>query len=353
MARTAPYFTRTHEDPAVYHNQDDCPDGTQILGDNKVVDDPVNRSLCSMCAKRGYGHYTDWLATHTEDAAEHLDKKLAALQKRVHGRDEALSRIKAYDEESAEFAEIKAKRKALENKGKLTDEEAATLGALKERYGELYAALQAKAVQHKKDLDALKRLEGDEARHDEGQIKRAEAEVEVARRSRANCEEAATGLAKAHAAAIHGRSDPEKVELIADVVMNEARGQDPYVKKCLAYAYLNLTGGELRPPRGAEISYFTRSNIRFDDPKEGDPVQYIKSVAESLDAVRERLDDPNPEKTDPTGGANHWASPKKLSAKKRQEYDTKTGSYSWLNGAKKIVLKEIPEETFTFFKTSK
>ncbi|MBY9051499.1 hypothetical protein K7462_29920, partial [Pseudomonas fluorescens] len=153
------------------------------------------------------------------------------------------------------------------------------LASIKVQYNDLYGKLQSMAAQHKTDSDDLVRLEGgktdENGEIDQGQIKRHQNTLDALESQKARYGDASTRLAAAHTAAIAGRDDPEAVELVADVVMNEARGQSPYVKKCLAYAYLNLTKGHLRAPEGAEISDFTRSEKRFDDPLEGDQVKYI------------------------------------------------------------------------------
>lgn len=352
MARTTAYFTTTDEDHDVYHNQDDCPTGSKILAKNRSSGDIGSRSLCAQCAKHGYGHYDTWLSEQEAQGEAACKKEAEALQKLTAQRDAARAREDAYGHLQTQFDEIANQRKALESNKNRTAEENEKLASLKVQYNELYQKLQSMAAQHTTDSNDLVRLEGgktdESGKLDEGQIKRRRKALDRLESNKARYGEAAARLAAAHAAAVAGRSDPEKVELIADVVMNEARGEDPYIKKCLAYAYLNLTKGDLRPPRGAEISNFTRSEKRFNDPDEGDQVKYIRSVADSLEAVRARLDEP---KSDPTHGANHWASPKSMSKKRRAEYESKSGEYEWLNRAVKIPMKDIPDETFTFWKT--
>ncbi|MGP8060274.1 MAG: hypothetical protein ACLP9C_11635 [Acidimicrobiales bacterium] len=45
------YYTKTPEDPAVYHNNQSCPEGLKIEKKDRVDTDtrPVNRRLCYVC----------------------------------------------------------------------------------------------------------------------------------------------------------------------------------------------------------------------------------------------------------------------------------------------------------------
>jgi hypothetical protein len=43
------YHTSESETPAVYHNNDDCPSGKQILPANRVEGKGTGRRLCEEC----------------------------------------------------------------------------------------------------------------------------------------------------------------------------------------------------------------------------------------------------------------------------------------------------------------
>jgi hypothetical protein len=355
MGRIRAYYTTKHEDKPVYHDQDNCREGVQILGDNRseAEEGLSGRSLCETCAELGYHTYTRWLATNGKTALEALKNKQGDLDGFKDEEAKCKAVVEKYEADRTTLAALKAQREELQSKSPLTAEDQAQLATLKKQYNELYNKHQQESVGYNKARDRLVFLDGNEAKGDIGKIRRTEAELAVVQKEATGLDEAATKLTDAREAALKGQK-AEEVEVLADVVMNEARGQDPFIKKCVAYAYLNLTGGVRRAPLPEDkISYFTRSENRFGDPKEGDPRKYIMNVADSLDAVRQRLNDPNYATTDPTRGANRWASPANMSQEVRQQYNTKTGTYDWLNGAEKILVDDIPEETFTFYKVAK
>jgi hypothetical protein len=47
------YWTKTDEEPNVYHTYDDCSEGKKILPENREEGNPPsNRELCEVCAAR-------------------------------------------------------------------------------------------------------------------------------------------------------------------------------------------------------------------------------------------------------------------------------------------------------------
>jgi hypothetical protein len=47
------YWTKTDEEPNVYHTYDDCSEGKKILAENREEGDPPSdRELCEVCAAR-------------------------------------------------------------------------------------------------------------------------------------------------------------------------------------------------------------------------------------------------------------------------------------------------------------
>jgi hypothetical protein len=55
--RAMAYWTKTEEEPNVYHIYDDCSEGEKILPENREEGSipPFGRAFCEVCAKkRGY-----------------------------------------------------------------------------------------------------------------------------------------------------------------------------------------------------------------------------------------------------------------------------------------------------------
>lgn len=50
MTKTGEYHTSQPETPAVYHNDDACPDGRRILPQHRVPGRGSGRRLCDWCA---------------------------------------------------------------------------------------------------------------------------------------------------------------------------------------------------------------------------------------------------------------------------------------------------------------
>jgi hypothetical protein len=47
------YWTKTDEEPNVYHTYDDCSEGEKILAENREEGEPPSdRQLCEVCAAR-------------------------------------------------------------------------------------------------------------------------------------------------------------------------------------------------------------------------------------------------------------------------------------------------------------
>lgn len=126
------------------------------------------------------------------------------------------------------------------------------------------------------------------------------------------------------AGAAHGKD----LLTLANVVVNEAGSTSQASKLGVAYAYLNLTGGAVREPRGAEVSEYLTLNDRWAKLSGASEREtFLKQFVGSLQAARERLDAPTPATTDPTGGATHW-----VSAIGLPQFSGQAGRYSRTEG---------------------
>jgi hypothetical protein len=146
----------------------------------------------------------------------------------------------------------------------------------------------------------------------------------------------------------HGKAD---VELLTDVVMNEARDNNVQAKEAIAYAYPHDTKhhgsiGALKTPKTkgpGSISFFRGAEKRFTGDT-GQKEGYIGNVIDSLDSVNKRLGDPT-DKNDPTQGATNWVSPVFL----KKQFPP-NGIPGWANSMTQITVKGVDPGDFTFLK---
>lgn len=135
-------------------------------------------------------------------------------------------------------------------------------------------------------------------------------------------------------------------DIIADIVMNEARDSNQKAKLAIAYAYVNFHKGKVELPKTkAEISFFHVGVTEERFGKSGDQEAYIGQIVDSLNAADARLGD-LANKSDPTSGATHWFSPQPIG-------ETKVSPLPpWATGpgVTKIIVPGVEERRFTFFK---
>jgi RHS repeat-associated protein len=108
--------------------------------------------------------------------------------------------------------------------------------------------------------------------------------------------------------------------LLGNIIYNEAGVHNKASKVAIAYAYLNRTGGNVRRPRGSEISHFFDLKSRFaqvDRQAKHDKVNpvgaresFLTNLRASIEAAEIRINEPAAQASDPTQGARHWISPR-------------------------------------------
>jgi len=112
----------------------------------------------------------------------------------------------------------------------------------------------------------------------------------------------------------------DQIFTLANVVNNEAGTSNSKAKEAIAYAYLNMTGGTVREPKGAEISHYEKLNTRFSGMTDSDKYAFLPNFTQSMEAAGKRLSDSNPTANDPTSGADHWVSPSGLPKSSKTGY---------------------------------
>jgi RHS repeat-associated protein len=129
---------------------------------------------------------------------------------------------------------------------------------------------------------------------------------------------------KAYSAATKGLSAEDKsdLQILTDVVMNEAGSNSKAAKEAVASAHLNdkvfhVKAGHLITPsdsgKDGSISHYSETSSGKKFEKDKDKAGYITHFTESLMVAKGRLDKTTPV-TDPTGGATRWVSPDALKA---------------------------------------
>lgn len=143
----------------------------------------------------------------------------------------------------------------------------------------------------------------------------------------------------------------DKIFTLANVVNNEAGTSNTKAKEAIAYAYLNMTGGTVREPKGAEISHYEKLNTRFSGMNDSNKYAFLPNFTKSMEAAGKRLSDSNPTANDPTFGADHWVSPSGLGKSPktgyylREEYGTYFPNWARANDDPKTK-KYIKDGTF-------
>lgn len=297
--------------------------------------------------KKTYDDFLDKQIKAGEKEVAKDTKKLADSKKEKAAADKRLADIAIEEAKlNKEKKDIAAKRLPLETKKtKLTKKEAADLKELKKKNTKVVNA-QTKLSTEKANLKSdLIRLAKDipdqeaELKKDSGRVK----DLKDLKKAFDDAYSKATAkLPKAD------------VEMLTDIVMNEARDSNTTAKKAIAYAYTNdakhhmKKGHPTAPPSTGPggISHFsvgvTETRFKATTDKEG----YIGQIIQSLDASRERLAD-----TKSTGdiskGATNWVSPGAPGMKTTYPPD---GLPSWARAMTQITVKGVDSDDFTFLK---
>jgi len=254
------------------------------------------RPLCGLCAHYGYGRYTGWVDTYGKKATD-----LPANRQTLDG--------------------YLARKAELE---KQADDPAA-----KKELAELTAAIEALEPK----VDREQRI-SDRAQHFNDAYKAA---IDA-------------GKASGHST--------DEVELLADVIMNEAHDKTigHLARQVLAYAWINRKGGIKQPiykkgKKGKrDLSHWDQRERRFGKlDKEFEREWYLDSLTDSLKAVTERLSDKLADTDDPAHGATHWYSPD------NQPADTPAEERWWENKKEfeEVTIPGVPTGQFRFYKKKK
>lgn len=97
--------------------------------------------------------------------------------------------------------------------------------------------------------------------------------------------------------------------LLGGVIRNEAGSSSSTSKEAVGYAYLNRTNGEVRQPKGAEISKYKNLSGAWKGVSSEGKQTFVKQLKQSIEAADTVLADSNRKANDPTKGATHWISP--------------------------------------------
>ena len=295
--------------------------------------------------------YDDWLNKETKAAGASEKEKKEDLET---SKDKKKSDEERLKEIGAEETQLEAKRKAVADKRKplqskktkLDDKEAKELKDLKRQNNELVESLE-------KLSEEKGSLESEVIRLDE-KIPLQEASLKTASAYLKKISDLKTKFDTAYSAAT-AKAPKAEVELLADIVMNEARDASAAAKSAIAYAYTNDAAHHMKdghvampPTKGSgTISHFAAGVTEQRFAATTDKAEYIGQIAESLDASRKRLAD-KAGRGDPTQGATHWVSPDADGMKTKFPPDGIPGWAKKMTQIKNV--PGVPAGTFTFFK---
>jgi RHS repeat-associated protein len=295
--------------------------------------------------------YDNWLDARIKSGDANVTTKTEALESSKDELSKDSARLSEIATEKAglekQRAGIAQKRSPLETKKtKLTDKEVKELKALKQQNSKLIQKLSKLNTEKGKLESAVIRLKN--------KIKQQAASLNAAQANLDDIKDLKKRFETAYTNANAKMPKPD-VELLTDIVMNEARDSSPLAKKAIAYGYTNdtrthMSGGHVALPpaigRSGHISHFSAGVTETRFASADNKAAYIEQVIESLDASSARLADTK-NAGDPTGGATNWVSPGAPNMKTKYPPD---GLPSWTKGMTKIIVKGIPSGEFTFFK---
>jgi hypothetical protein len=117
-----------------------------------------------------------------------------------------------------------------------------------------------------------------------------------------------------------GKAHGQDLLNLANIVYNEAGKTNRASKVAIAYAWFNRTRGVMREPKNdAEVSHYIPLLQRWNElSNDVLRLSFLQNFVPSLSAARQRLEDREPTKNDPTRGATHWVSPIGLKPFKNQ-----------------------------------
>jgi RHS repeat-associated protein len=267
--------------------------------------------------------------------------KLSALQTKLSSQKADLTTQQANQVTlTTNHANVIADRQKLENDKTLTKaEKAKRLSKVKAENTRLVGELNKTANKITKLQSAIAKTEAS--------IQREQRAINTAANELKDLNQLKTDFNAAYASAT-GAHAVADVELLTDVVMNEARDTNKASKSAIAYAYVNLHGGTVEKPKNkSEISNFrsgvTETRFATVPLKKGSRARtpaekrdYIRNITDSIQAVHGRLND-MANAHDPVQGAQHWYSPKQVAMP------------SAFRGKTPITASGVPARDFTFF----
>ena len=295
--------------------------------------------------------YDDWLDAQIQSGETSVKTKSEALKSNKDELAKDSARLSEIAKETADVEnqrkEVAKNRKPFETKkAKLTEKEVKELKALKQQNTKLVEKLSKLNVEKGKLESAVIRL-NEKIGLQESSLKTAEVSLKDLKDLKKRFD---TAYTKATA-----KIPKADVELLTDIVMNEASATSPLAKKAIAYAYTNdakthMSGGHVAmPPRrgSGSISHFSAGVTETRFAKASGKTIYIEQVIESLDASSARLADTT-NANDPTGGKDRWVSPgAKVNGVPMKTKYPPDGVPSWCRPNMTLV-PGIDRDTFTF-----
>jgi predicted nucleic acid-binding Zn-ribbon protein len=286
--------------------------------------------------------FDDYLNQQISADKVEVKAKTGKLQSSIKDKESLEKRLLEIDAETkgleTQRKDVTAKRKPLESKKtKRTEQEAKDLNDLKKQNTSLVQKLSELNTEKGKLKSSVIRLTGSIEQQEQG-LKSATTKLEKIKILKKTFDAV---YAKATA------TSKEDVEILTDVVTNEAGSNSRTAKTAIAYAYthdtkLHMEGGHLvTPPEWGpgSISYFSKTTEGTNFDKSTNKDTYISQVIESLEVSSERLADTT-DKFDPTQGATNWVSPNAM----------KNGLPQWAKAMNQIIVPGIPKGVFTFLK---
>ncbi len=294
--------------------------------------------------------YDDWLNKQISANEADVKQKTANLNANKTAKKGSQDRLVEIEGEKttlqAEKKAVADKRKPLESKKtKLSKQEAKELKELKTKNTKIVGRL-TKLQTEKGQLDS-------KVISLTGKIKQQESGLANATANLESVKDLKTKFDTTYAKAI-AKLPKADVELLTDIVMNEARDTNVTAKTAIAYAYTNDTahhmkGGHVAPPpkKGSgSISHFSATVTESRFKASSDKASYIGQIIESLEASQKRLTD-TANTGDPTKGATNWVSPDAPGMKTKFPPN---GIPSWAQSMTQIIAPGVPAGVFTFFK---
>jgi RHS repeat-associated protein len=294
--------------------------------------------------------FDDWLAGEVASSEKAVTQATNALNVLKEEKTATEGRLSEIDAQLSKLTETKnsiaASRKPLESKPtKRTADEEKQRQSLRNQNNEIVAQMTQLSKEKAKLASTNIRL-GEKIIQQEAVLNNEKVNLKFIKTVKANYE-------KAYAKATKGLSKEaiSDLEILTNVVMNEAGNYDDTAKGAIASAHLNdkkyhmNAAGHLITPSdtgNGGISHYsdTASGKNFEAAT--NKADYIVHLTESIAVAHGRLDKTKPV-TDPTGGATRWVSPDAMKA-------LGIKMPGWTKKMTEVIVPGIPKGTFTFYR---